>query len=180
MVIPCISLKTFWANLFSQIFIPSVNPNILRCSSSTALSVLSVPTPHQKNCNRYWLWYTLPYPCNHYYLPRLPCIPTSSAPVSTSRHWLSMHCSKQYWLYANPVLKWLWYFQNSSPPQKPNPQGWYPDFYKNNDGEITLNLTASIKKLRPILSDFHNIYPSKYLLHLIVNSMVEILHEKSW
>ena len=52
-------------------------------------------------------------------------------------------------------------------------------FILKNHDEITLNITASINKSRPILPDFHHIDPSKYLLHLLVHSVVELFHEKS-
>ena len=45
--------------------------------------------------------------------------------------------------------------------------------------EITLNLTASIKKLHHIIPDFYNIDPSKSLIHPLVTSVVELLHGKS-
>ena len=44
--------------------------------------------------------------------------------------------------------------------------------------EITLNLTSSIKKSRPIILDFPHIGPSKSLLHLQVPSVGDLFHDK--
>ena len=49
--------------------------------------------------------------------------------------------------------------------------------YILNDG-ITLNRTASINQLHPILPDFHHIDPSKYLIHLLLPVMVEHFYDK--
>ena len=64
------------------------------------------------------------------YPPLPPCRPTSSVPVSTSRHWLSTHSRQHNCRYPTPGIKWLWPFQNHSPSTQPNPQGWHPDLSK--------------------------------------------------
>ena len=110
---------------------PSVNLHIPRFSHQQHHHASTYQHRPQNPCNDYWLSSPLPYPCRHYYLLLLPCIPTYLAPVSTSRHWTSTHCGQQNLWYPTSGIKCLWLFQNSFPPTQPHTQGWHPDLSKN-------------------------------------------------
>ena len=97
---------------------------------------------------------------------------TEGAKISSPR-------GKHHYLYPPPGTKCMGPFQTYFPTTKPEPQGWHPDFFKNIYDEITLKLTASIKKQCNILPNYHHINPSKLLLHLLLPSVGELFYNKA-
>ena len=108
-MIQYISFKAHQANITRKILIPSMNPQIPIFPRQHQYPATPYQRCTQKTCGNYWLRSLLPYPCNHSCLPRLPCIPTSLAPISAILNWSSTHLIHSFSTRKPPGSPlWIW------------------------------------------------------------------------